>query len=108
MTRTLGALALCMALLTTGCADECEAVRTTPGDVTVGEFVYDNQCKQCHGEEGFGGSGADLVERLPTLNDCDLVDVIRGGGNSMPDFTKADISTEDLNDLLEYLTIEFR
>ncbi len=97
-----------LVVLCVGCGDECEEVRTTIGDPVVGEFVYENRCRQCHGIGGQNGSAPSLVERLPTLSACDVVETVRAGPGTMPDYSKEEISTEDLNDLLEYMTLEFQ
>lgn len=96
-------MALCV-----GCGDECDDVLILVGEPVNGEFVYRSRCQQCHGENGKGGSAPSLVERLPQITSCDVVETVRSGPGTMPDFGKDEISTEDLNDLIEFMTLEFQ
>lgn len=70
-----------------------------------GRAIYRSNCAFCHGTEGRGGRGPNLVSA--PLNhgdsDADLARVIRGGvpGSSMPAFQE--IEKDDLRDLIAHL-----
>jgi mono/diheme cytochrome c family protein len=96
-------------LVGSGCADECDEVLTTADkDPIKGQVVYDNRCSTCHGKEGFGGSGPDLHERLPLLTSCEIVDTVRMGPGVMPAWSKSDIDTPELANLIGFMTTEFQ
>jgi cytochrome c oxidase cbb3-type subunit 3 len=65
----------------------------TTSDIAAGKRVFASQCAWCHGTDGAGGTGPDLVR--PTLrhaaNDRSLVDIVHNGipGTEMPSFTFA-------------------
>ena len=108
MNRTRCAAAMLAGLVAAGCGDECENIRQMQGDPIVGAFVYDNQCRQCHGAEGLGVSGPSLQERLPTMTICDIVQTVRSGPSQMPAYPESVISETQLSNLIEYMTLEFQ
>jgi mono/diheme cytochrome c family protein len=100
--------AIVVAPLLAGCGFNCEEdVLNLVGDPIVGEFLYDNKCRSCHGEDGTGVSGPDLTAIVPQRTSCDIVATVIEGPGAMPAFDK-DLDDQELADLIEFVTLEFQ
>ncbi len=70
-----------------------------------GRAVYRSNCAFCHGTDGRGGRGPNLVSAPLTHGDgdADIAKVVRGGvpGSSMPSFSS--MENDDMAHLIEYL-----
>ncbi len=53
------------------------------GEEVDGAAVFSGNCSACHGADGSSGSAPDLSERVPSLSDSDLMDVLENGTGSM-------------------------
>jgi mono/diheme cytochrome c family protein len=100
---TLGAM--CATSIACGSARRREPLRMVPAldeRAARGQVVFMANCHQCHpgGEAGLG----------PALNDKPLPEFlkkfqVRHGLGAMPSFSDARISDEDLDALMEYLSV---
>jgi mono/diheme cytochrome c family protein len=69
---TLLALLLCCGVLSLDAAQDKSAtnpVAPTPESLAAGQRVYLRYCASCHGANGEGGSGNDLIPAAPDLTD---------------------------------------
>lgn len=71
------------------------------GDAAAGETVYANFCAGCH-PDGGAGVGPDLHDR--TDSPAEIRYLIRNGEDRMPAFGADQISDEDMENVLAYLT----
>ena len=76
-----------MALLV-GCgpSDRALKIAKISGDSTLGEMKYNEMCARCHGADGRGGRGLNLIKHRRAHDDAELIDTILEGGNGMPTF----------------------
>ncbi len=86
----------------TSCSSDEDASPTTYG--SVGERIYDLNCKSCHGAEGAGGFGPKLadgavVEAFPDIED--QIAVIVEGRGSMPAWDDT-LTPEEIRAVAEY------
>lgn len=84
-THRLMVAGVLLALPLSACSADESATPATYG--SVGERVYDLNCKSCHGVDGVGGFGPKLadgkvVATYPNIED--QIAVIRSGRGSMP------------------------
>lgn len=82
--------------------DRVEVILTLEGDITNGAALYDADCASCHGADGMGGVGSNLVEQLTILSKEDVVQTVVEGRGVMPEWglTKSD---EEIADVVAYL-----
>jgi cytochrome c551 len=80
--------------------DRVSAILELEGDVAAGETVYGGSCAACHGGDGSGGTGPDLVESFANLGDEEIVSVIIDGKGSMP--AQSSLEDQDVADVLAY------
>ena len=75
-------------LLIAGCGPSDRALRIAKisGDSDVGEMKYNEMCARCHGEDGRGGRGYNLIKHRRAHDDAELIDTILEGGGGMPSF----------------------
>ena len=66
-----------------------------------GERVYDGKCRQCHGPEGRGAEGPRLVPFIWSYEKA--LDLIRYPQCEMPPFPQADLSDEEVAQIVDYL-----
>jgi len=78
--------------------------------VTRGQVVYNEQCASCHGEQGEGGIGPALNDRLVLKNTLDTVffSVVRSGvpGTQMPAWSVdfgGPLTDEDVRDVVAFI-----
>jgi putative heme-binding domain-containing protein len=79
-----------------------------PASIAAGALLYQNSCGGCHGPDGIGGRGPNLVRQLEShgLKDDELFAVIRNGvpGTDMPPTRVSDDDTWKLAAYLRALT----
>ena len=56
------------------------------GDPEVGKTHYNDLCARCHGEDGRGGRGLNLIKHRKHHDDAELIDTVLEGGGGMPSF----------------------
>jgi ubiquinol-cytochrome c reductase cytochrome c subunit len=80
----------------------------TNGDAQRGRGLFQQNCQQCHGVDGSGGSiGGDTW--APSLSNATIVQVaeaIRIGPGEMPQFGDHQIDRTDLDDIATYVSSE--
>lgn len=94
------------------------ASQTTPDQFASVRGVYEKDCKNCHGDNGQGGTakqedGSKL--KVPTLRegrvvrheDAEYLKQITKGGDGMPAFDKK-LTPEQMNDLIKMIRVEFQ
>lgn len=112
-----------------GAAGDTDTPRDTAGDTDVGRDTgadtdtgrdtardtatadpgaawYSANCARCHGEDGrLGAEGAeDLTEKVPSLTDEEIAELVRNGKDAMPAFT---FSETEMTELLAHLRKTF-
>lgn len=80
----------------------------------VGKQVFDNWCAACHGESPFlpgtsylaitRGAELSVIEKRKDLSPDYVRKIVRVGINGMPPFRKTEITGEQLEALIAYLT----
>ena len=106
MTRWMPLVSMVGMLATVGCGSPCDAVLGNPPDTRVGEIVYGNRCRTCHGPAGEGDEGPALGTRVPFLSRCEVAEQVMFGSGDMPGFDGV-ISDEDISSVTEYRMLEF-
>ena len=94
------------------------ASQSTPDQFAAIRPIYEKECKSCHGETGLGGpvkldDGSKL--KVPSLRearavrheDGELIKQITKGGDGMPAFDQK-LTTEQMNDLIKMIRVEFQ
>ena len=72
------------------------------GPAMPGRAVYNETCSRCHGPEGQGGRAPWLVPF--GWNYSQAIDVVRHGGPcGMPSYTEAELSDEQVKQIVDYL-----
>jgi len=99
--RVLGLVAL------VGCGDRYGRILELEGDRLQGEILYSQDCASCHGDDGYGGIGPSLVERLPLLTDEEILETIETGPGAMTPF-EGRFTNQELADLVLFLKAEFQ
>jgi cytochrome c551 len=82
--------------------EQVDAVLALTGDTGAGETVYEDECLDCHEEDGQGMGGASLPEEVPELTDQELVETILSGPWIMPNFVNL-LSEQDVADVHAWL-----
>lgn len=72
------------------------------GDVARGEMMYTATCQGCHGPQGKGAVGPNLVERPVIFRGAEFAHVVRDGRQKMPPFG-ATLDQRAIDDLRAYL-----
>jgi mono/diheme cytochrome c family protein len=90
-----------------GCERDYEDILALEPDLTHGEILYGSNCAPCHGDDGLGGTGPSLFERLPNLTGPQIMQTIGEGVGDMPGFGE-EFSDQDLRDVHGFITIEFQ
>ena len=81
-------------------------VLSQAGFVTQGSEVFANHCAACHGLDGMDTDNTpSLFERVPGLDDSELVMTLLQGKGDMPAWDY--LSDQELADLLAYLSNTF-
>jgi mono/diheme cytochrome c family protein len=70
------------------------------GSAEFGLTAYENKCLDCHGTNLNGDSGPSLLN----VTETEIRNAVRLGSGSMPSFTKTEITSQDLSDLIQYIT----
>ena len=89
-------------------------VAASPESIAAGKQIYQRSCATCHGANGEGGPGNDLIPAAPSLvdeqwdhgsSDGEIFDVIKNG--VPPDFNmtpwKSKLKDEDIWNVVNYL-----
>lgn len=92
-----------MATLASGCGDTAQVddILALEGDSTNGEVVFSANCASCHGADGTGGSGPNLVGEAGE-DDAEWVETILGGEDAMPAFIDV-LTDQEIADVLAWL-----
>lgn len=93
------ALAACTADIE---AEQVDAVLALQGTVEQGADVYDQECVQCHDEDGLGVKIAPLAYAVPEMSDEAVVYTILSGPLVMPNFERK-LSDQAVADVLAFL-----
>jgi mono/diheme cytochrome c family protein len=70
----IGACAL--ELTNTEAAREVARAAEPPGSVYIGWRVFQDRCARCHGSDATGGTGPNLLQRVPALGPRRFVDLV--------------------------------
>ena len=73
--------------------------------VDKGKTIYDQQCANCHGDQGQGSANAPdwtTQDRLSVLSDAELEGILANGQNSMPAFADK-LSSDDRFAVIDYV-----
>ena len=99
-----------------GCSQASATTATNPeeagavaavgsGDAAAGQAIFANTCNKCHpnANAGIGPTlyGAQFESRYP--DDAGIAAVIRRGKGGMPAFSTAQLSDQDMDDIIAYL-----
>lgn len=90
-----------------GCGTNYEKILALDGDAVKGQILYESNCGTCHGDDGTGVTGPALTDVVPVLTSTEILETIETGPGAMPDFSDY-FTDQQLADLLEYVTTEFR
>ena len=92
-----------IATLATACGDTQQAddILALEGDATNGEAVFSANCASCHGADGTGGSGPNLIGEAGE-DDAEWVEIILGGEDTMPAFVDV-LTDQEIADVLAWL-----
>lgn len=83
---------------------EEEAVEATPVD---GQTLYESNCARCHGADGIGTRGPDLIDINTNVPDPQVsIDQVINGGGGMPAFG-ARLSPEEIQAMVDYVYATF-
>lgn len=88
-----------------GAADRPDMARDVDAVVERGAAVFRRYCAHCHGARGAGtGDGPDLRVEVPTVDDAEVLRLVRDGGRRMP---AVPIDEAQRVDVLAYLRATF-
>jgi cytochrome c551 len=92
-----------IATLVSGCGDTAQVddIRALEGDATNGEAVFGANCASCHGVDGTGGSGPNIIGEAGE-DDAEWVEIILGGEDTMPAFVDV-LTDQEIADVLAWL-----
>jgi len=83
---------------------EAEAVEATPIN---GQAIYESNCARCHGADGIGTRGPDLIDINTNVPDMqEAFDQIVNGGGGMPSFGDS-FSDEEVQSIVDYVYATF-
>lgn len=83
---------------------EEEAVEATPID---GQAIYESNCARCHGADGIGTRGPDLIDINTNVPDQQVsIDQVINGGGVMPSFA-ARLSEDEIQATVDYVYATF-
>lgn len=83
---------------------EEEAVEATPID---GQAIYESNCARCHGADGIGTRGPDLIDINTNVPDQQVsIDQVINGGGGMPSFG-ARLSEDEIQATVDYVYATF-
>ena len=86
-------------------ADRPDVARDVDPVVQRGAAVFRRYCAHCHGARGAGtGDGPDLRREVPTVDDAEVLRLVRDGGRMMPAIP---IDEAQRADVLAYLRATF-
>jgi len=86
-------------------ADRPDVARDVDPVVERGAAVFRRYCARCHGARGAGtGDGPDLRLEVPTVDDEEVLRLVRDGGRRMP---AVPIDEAQRGDVLAYLRATF-
>ena len=109
---TVAAAAACSSTTptaTTATADSGSTIATTAStsrrtrgpDESQGAFVFRTQCAGCHGTQGEGNLGPDLVGIADRMTEADQLALVRTGRGRMPPFSQG-LSEDDISAVVAY------
>jgi mono/diheme cytochrome c family protein len=82
--------------------DRVDVILGLEGEIASGTSLYDEHCAGCHGADGLGGVGTDLVEQLAILSEEDVVRTIVEGRGIMPAWGETQ-SDQEIADVVAYI-----
>ena len=83
---------------------EEEAVEATPID---GQAIYESNCARCHGADGIGTRGPDLIDINTNVPDPQVsIDQVINGGGGMPSFGGR-LSADEIQATVDYVYATF-
>jgi len=75
-------------------------------DVDEGEDQFRMNCTTCHASDGTGTpAGPNLLERVPTISDEDIIRLLLAGNSPMPSWSN--LNDQDLANIRHYLRVTF-
>ena len=84
--------------------DDIASEDVTGGTATTGATVYATNCLACHGVLGDGnGTELDSTDLRPIDVSLTIQTAVRAGKGLMPKFSKTQITTQQLSDLIAYI-----
>ena len=89
-----------------GAADADVEARVAAADPAVGEAVYDDLCAACHGPDGEGGIGVELVGLGGRLSATEAHAVVSDGRGRMPAWAGT-LDEDEIDAVVAYLLQTF-
>jgi ubiquinol-cytochrome c reductase cytochrome c subunit len=76
-----------------------------PGDIAHGRSLFLYNCAPCHSSSGTGVivSGGHVAPELFDTAPTQIAEAVRLGPGQMPEFTRGDLSTKEVNDIVSYV-----
>ncbi|MBL4688638.1 MAG: c-type cytochrome [Nannocystaceae bacterium] len=90
----------------TALSQQIDSVLALEGAADIGQIVFSTNCASCHGEDGSGGFGPSLFERVPARDDQTLLTSILIGLGDMPAWGEA-LRDQELADVHAFLRDAF-
>jgi mono/diheme cytochrome c family protein len=86
----------------TACGDDSvlSSIEALDGDAAAGEALYEANCASCHGTDGTGGSGPNLVEEAPPKSE--VIELVYYGEDAMPAFSDS-LEDQEIADVTAYV-----
>ena len=84
-----------------GPSDRALRIAKLSGEGETGKPLYNDLCSRCHGLDGRGGKGANLIKHRSHHDDAELIDSVIEGGGGMPSFRS--LEDQELADIVRYI-----
>ena len=82
---------------------------TLTGSPTHGAVLFSWNCAICHGEDGLKSDYSQLPTQVPTLTKEDITKLVYQGGGAMTAVARAaDMSEQDVADVVAYVQEKFK
>lgn len=97
-----GTLFIAALVALTACGDDSalSSIEALDGDAAAGQALYEANCASCHGTDGTGGSGPDLVEEAPPKSE--VIELVYYGEDAMPAFADS-LEDQEIADITAYV-----
>ena len=93
-------IAALVALTACGNDSALSSIEALDGDATAGQALYEANCASCHGTDGTGGSGPNLVHEQPDASE--VIQLVYYGEDEMPAFSDS-LEDQEIADITAYV-----